>query len=111
MRDALHGLDGTQPLPPMPLHRDVLSGSFAVPQQRTVPPRWVPRRRAADVRRPVRARRVSAAERSLQTPRLVPPHERPRRTAGSIVGLLIVLVVGAAVAFAVLRRVLELYFG
>ncbi|MCI2421953.1 hypothetical protein MOQ72_31420 [Saccharopolyspora sp. K220] len=111
MRDALHGLDGTQPLSPLPVRRDALSGSFSVPQQRTVPPRLPPRRRAEDVRRPVQRRRVSAAERSLQTPRLEPPHERPRRTAGSIIGLLIVLVIGAAVAFAILRRVLELYFG
>ncbi|MBB5153979.1 hypothetical protein [Saccharopolyspora phatthalungensis] len=109
MRDALHGPGGTQPLPPMPVYPDALSGSFAIPQQRTVAPEpWAPTTTPEDVRRPVRRRRP--AERGPQTPQLEPPQEKPRSTAGAIVGFLIALLAGAAVAFAILHRVLEVFF-
>ncbi|MEU5847296.1 hypothetical protein [Saccharopolyspora shandongensis] len=110
MRDALHGLDGTQPLPPWPVRQDALFGTFAVPQQRTTPPEpWTPPTTAEDVRRPIRHRRAPAV--SPQTPRLAPPREKPRRTPGAVVGFLIALAVAVLVALAVLRRVLEGFSG
>ncbi|MFI0465357.1 hypothetical protein ACH347_14875 [Saccharopolyspora sp. 5N102] len=110
MRDALHGLDGTQPLPPLPVRPDALFGMAAVPQQRTAPPQpWAPPSTAEDVRRPIRRRRAPAA--SPQTPRLEPPGERRRRTPGAVVGFLIALAVAVLVALAVLRQVLEAFSG
>jgi hypothetical protein len=113
MRDALHRPDGTQPLPPMPVHPDALSGSSAIPRQRTVAPQpWAPPTTPEDIHRPVQHRRPPARtpQTSPQTPRLEPPHEKQRWTSGSIIGFLIALAIGAAVGFAILRRVVELFF-